>query len=148
MVTWNRGREEVELYPTRMMDRAKVLSDTYIKPLLNSLRSEMALTRLNWNGLRFGASLQNLPGQKLFDKIYGGERLCNRESSSAEAGGVLAQRGRAYCVHMLAAWELLEVVLLLRRFRGLCVLHGCRASLFVLRLFLACTRTVAALLGF
>lgn len=148
MVTLRRGGLEVELYPTRMMDRAKVLNDTYIQPLLNSYRSELALTRLNWNRLRLCASLYDLPGQKLFDKINGGERLRYRESSSAEAGGVQAQGSRAYCVHVLAAWELLEVVLLLRRFRSRCVQHGCRASFFVLRLFLACTQTIAALLGF
>ena len=73
MVTWNRGRGEVELYPTRMMDRAKVLSDTYMQPLLNSLRSELALPRLHCNWLLFSACQQDLPGQKLFDEIDGGK---------------------------------------------------------------------------
>ncbi len=39
-------------------------------------------------------------------------------------------------------------MLLLRSFRGRCVLQGCRASFFVLRLLLACTHNIAALLGF
>ena len=39
-------------------------------------------------------------------------------------------------------------MLLLRSFRGRCVLQGCRACPFVLRLLLAYTRNIAALLGF
>lgn len=140
---WTQG-----LHPTRMMDRAKVLSDTYKQPLSDSMSSELALPRLLYNWLLFCACLQNLPWQKLFDEIDGGEWLGNRESSSAEAGGVLTLRSRAECVHMLAAWERLEVVLLLRSFRGRCVLQGCRACPFVLRLLLAYTRNIAALLGF
>lgn len=134
------------------MDRAPVISQYtfWISKYFWVSDSESTETRVGfiYTRLLFNAKLQNLLWKKLLYKINRGESLSDREPSSPNVGSDLTLSDNALSLGSLAAWELMEIVLLLWGFRGDCLLLGLRASLFVLRLFKARTRTIVALLSF